>query len=146
MIRAPDAQLCAVPTRYGKSPFPLRGPHYIQGSPPPPAAAVQKVLDVAIAVSEHTVGTKIIADPENVARNYQARKKNTKINFWGPEAARWGGRLPREGVVVEKFVPSLESVSSLGFEGRTLGCPGILPGCPGFVRIFRSLSSSLKNC
>ena len=27
-------------------------------------------------------------------------------------------------------MPSLESLSSLGFEGGKLGCPGILPGCP----------------
>ena len=40
------------------------------------------------------------------------RKKSTKINFLGPETAGWGGGLPREGVVVEKFVPSLESLSS----------------------------------
>ena len=40
----------------------------------------------------------------------------------------WG--LPREGVVAEKFEPSLESLSSLGFEERNLGRPGNLPGCP----------------
>ena len=39
----------------------------------------------------------------------------------GPETAQG---LPREGVVAEKFVPSLESLSSLGFEERNLGCPG----------------------
>ena len=55
---------------------------------------------------------------------HQARKKSTKINFLGPETARWGGGLPREGVVAEKFVPSLESLFSLGFEGRNVGCPG----------------------
>ena len=61
---------------------------------------------------------------------------------WGSSTRRGGGR---------KFVPSLESLSSLGFEERNLGRPGILPGCPGplgvfkkfvqkkFVRIFRSL-------
>ena len=54
----------------------------------------------------------------------QARKKSTKINILGPETARWGGGLPREGVVAEKFVPSLESLSSLGFEERNLGCSG----------------------
>ena len=46
----------------------------------------------------------------------QARKKSTKINFFGPETAWRGGGLPREGVVAEKFVFSLESLSSLGFE------------------------------
>ena len=44
--------------------------------------------------------------------------KSTKINFLGPETARWGGGLPREGVAAENFVPSLESLSSLGFEER----------------------------
>ena len=40
-----------------------------------------------------------------------------------------GGGLPREGVVVEKFVPSLESLSSLGLEGRNLVChPGNFAG------------------
>ena len=56
----------------------------------------------------------------------QAREKSTKINFLGP--ARWGGGLPREGVVAEKFGPSLESLSSLGFEERNLGCPGKFAG------------------
>ena len=28
----------------------------------------------------------------------QARKKSTKINFMGPEIARWGGGLPREDI------------------------------------------------
>ena len=81
----------------------------------------------------------------------QARKKSTKINFLGPETARWGGGLPLEGVVAENFVPALESLSSLGFEERIWDVPGILSGCPGplgvfkkfvqkkFVRIFRSL-------
>ena len=63
----------------------------------------------------------------------------------------WG--LPRDGVVAEKFVPSLESLSSLGLEERNLDVPGILPGrdvpdpcgCSKvcgkkkFVRFFRSL-------
>ena len=39
-----------------------------------------------------------------------------------------GGGLPRQGVVAEKFVPSLESLSSLGFEERNLGCPGNFAG------------------
>ena len=49
------------------------------------------------------------------------KKKSTKINFFGPETAGWGGGLPHEGVGVEKFVPSLESLSSLGFAERNLG-------------------------
>ena len=31
-------------------------------------------------------------------------------------------------VVAEKLVPSLESLSSLGFEERNLGCPGNFAG------------------
>ena len=71
----------------------------------------------------------------------QPRKKSTKINFLGPETARWGGGLPREGVGVENFVPSLETLSSLGFEERNLGCPGIFAGMsrtPGGVRKVRA--------
>ena len=67
----------------------------------------------------------------------QARKKSTKINFLGPETAWWGGGLPREGVGVENFVPSLESLSSLGFEERNLGYPGNFAGMsrtPGGVQ------------
>ena len=38
---------------------------------------------------------------------HQARTQigGTKINFLGLETARWGGGLPREGVVVEKLCP-----------------------------------------
>ena len=59
---------------------------------------------------------------------FQARKKSTKIKFLGPETARWGGGLPREGVVAENFVPALETLSSLGFEERNPGCPGNFAG------------------
>ena len=83
------------------------------------------------------------------------KKKSTKINFLGTETARWGGGLPLEGVVAENFVPALESLSSMGFEERNLGCPGNLAGMsrtPGgvqkvcaknFVCIFRSLLTVL---
>ena len=53
----------------------------------------------------------------------------------GPETTAWGGGLPREGVVVEKFVPSLESFG--GLQGRNLGCPGNFAGMsrtPGGVK------------
>ena len=90
--------------------------------------------------------------------SYQIRpeKKSTKINFWGLETARWGGGHARRGVVAEKFAPSLESLSSLGFEERNLGCPGNFAGMsrtPGgvqkvcakkFARTFRSLSEGVK--
>ena len=47
----------------------------------------------------------------------------------------WG--LPREGVVVEKFVLSLGSLSSLGFQERNLECPRNFAGMsriPGGVQ------------
>ena len=72
-----------------------------------------------------------------VLRVSQAREKSTKINFLGPETAWWGGGLPLEGVVAEKFMPSVESLSSLGFEERNLGCPGNFAGMsrtPGGVQ------------
>ena len=71
----------------------------------------------------------------------QARKKSTKIKFLGPETARWGGGLPREGVVAENFVPALETLSSLGFEERNPGCPGNFAGMsrtPGGVQKVRA--------
>ena len=61
----------------------------------------------------------------------------------------WGSSTRR--VVAEKFMLSLESLSSLGFEERNLGCPGNFAGMSRtlggvqkfvqtkFVRIFRSL-------
>ena len=57
-----------------------------------------------------------------------AGKKSPKINFLGLVTAQWGGGLPHEGVVAERFVPSLESLSALGFEERNLGCPGNFAG------------------
>ena len=51
-----------------------------------------------------------------------------------------GGGLPREGVVAEKFVPSLECLSSLGFEGRNLGCPR------DFVGMSRTPGGCQKVC
>ena len=63
--------------------------------------------------------------------------RQEKINFLGPETTQWGGGLPYEGVVAENFVPSLESLSSLGFEERNLGCPGNFAGMsrtPGSVQ------------
>ena len=51
------------------------------------------------------------------------KKKEHKDKLLGPEIAGWAGGLPREGVGVAKFVPSLASLFSLGFERA-----GILPG------------------
>ena len=50
---------------------------------------------------------------------------------------RWGGGPPHEEVVAEKFVPSLESLSSLGFVEKNLGCPEHFAGMsqtPGGVQ------------
>ena len=68
----------------------------------------------------------------------QARKRAQRLTF--PETARSGGGLPREGVVAEKFVPSLKSLSSLGFEERNLGCPG------NFARMSRTSGGVQKDC
>ena len=83
----------------------------------------------------------------------QARKKSRTINFLGPETVRWGGGLPLEGVVAENFVPALETLSSLGFEERNLGCPGNLAGMsrtPGGVQKVRAKKLrahfSFPNC
>ena len=65
------------------------------------------------------------------------KKRAQRLTFWVRRPPRWGGGLPREGVVAEKFVPSLESLSSLGFEERNLGCPGSFAGMsrtPGGVQ------------
>ena len=70
----------------------------------------------------------------------QARKKSIKISFLGTETARWGGGLPREGVVIKMFVPSLESLSSLGLEGRSLECS------MKFARMFRTPKGVQKVC
>ena len=67
-------------------------------------------------------------------------KKSTKINFLDLETARWGRGLPCEGVVAEKLLPSLESLSSLGFEERNLGCTG------NFAGMSRTLGGVQKVC
>ena len=51
-------------------------------------------------------------------------KMSTKIKLLGPETAQWRGGLRREGMVAEKFAPSLERSSSFGFDESNLGCPG----------------------
>ena len=71
--------------------------------------------------------------------NLRQEKKSTKINF-RPETAGWGGGLAPEVVGVEEFVPYLESLSSLGFEERNLGCPG------NFARLFRTPGAVQKVC
>ena len=66
------------------------------------------------------------------------QEKNTKSSFWGPETARRGGASStREGIGVEKFVPSLESLFCLGSREGTWDVPGILPGCPGPLGAFK---------
>ena len=53
----------------------------------------------------------------------QRAQRLTLCGVW--RTAGWGGGLPREGAVVEEFRPLLESLSSLGFEGGSMGCPEI---------------------
>ena len=57
------------------------------------------------------------------ASKLSGKKKSTEIKFLGAETSGWGGGLPREGVGVEKLVPSLESLFFLDFQGENLGCP-----------------------
>ena len=96
------------------------------------------VLDEGLVLLDSLGANPLVAERAFCASDYcQARKKSTKINFLGPETARWGGDLPLEGVVAENFVPALESLSSLGFEERNLGCPGNFAGMsrtPGGVQ------------
>ena len=59
-----------------------------------------------------------------------------RLTFW-IRRPPGGVGLPREGVVAEKFAPSLKSLSSLGLEERNLGCPGNFAGMsrtPGDVQ------------
>ena len=91
------------------------------------------------AISRSSLGPQVLALFSLHLKFSQARKK-TKINFLGPETPGWGGGLPREGVVVEKFVPSLEHLSSLGLGGRNLGCPG------NFAGMSRTLGGVQKVC
>ena len=49
------------------------------------------------------------------------KKKSTKINFLGPETARWGGGLPREGVGVEKDRALPRRFVFLGFRREESG-------------------------
>ena len=43
-------------------------------------------------------------------------------------------------MVAEKFVPALESLSSLDFEERNLGGPGNLLGCPALLGVFKKFA------
>ena len=75
----------------------------------------------------------------------QASIKSTKINFLGPETARWGGGLPREGVVAETFVPSLESLCLPWVSKRGIwDIPGILPGCPGPLGVLKVCAEKVR--
>ena len=47
---------------------------------------------------------------------------------------------------VEKFAPSLESLSSLGFEEGSWDVPGIWPGCPGPVGVFKKFVQKKFMC
>ena len=55
-------------------------------------------------------------------RNARAKKLCTHLSGKKEEAQQWGPST-RKGGAVEKFVPSLESLFSFGFEAGELGCP-----------------------
>ena len=56
------------------------------------------------------------------------------------------GGLTREGVVAKNFVPSLESLSSLGFERRNLGCPGIFAGMSRTLGGVQKVCATKSSC
>ena len=93
---------------------------------------------------------------DSLVHSSSCKKREHEDELLGPETARWGGGLPREGVVAEKFVPALESLSSLGFEESNLGCAGNFAGmsrtpggvqkvCAKKVRAHFSLPASSDN-
>ena len=45
-----------------------------------------------------------------------------------------------EGVLAEKFVPSLESLSSWVLKGGIWDVPRFLPGCPGTLAVFEKFA------
>ena len=49
------------------------------------------------------------------------KRKEHKDSLLGPETAGWGVHLAREEAVVEKFLPSLDSSVSWGYEEREPG-------------------------
>ena len=54
---------------------------------------------------------------------FRKEKRAQRLSFWVRRPPGGVGAPPREGVVAEKFVLSLESLSSLVFEERNLGYP-----------------------
>ena len=77
-------------------------------------------------------------DPHTYPLNSGMNQRAQRLTFWVRKPADGGG-LPREGVVAEKFVPSLGSLSSLGFEERNLGCPGNFAGMSRTPGVFKRL-------
>ena len=80
---------------------------------------------------------------------FRQEKRAQRLTFWVRRPPGGAGSLPREGVVAEKVVPSLESLSSLGFEERNLGCPGNFTGMsrtPAQRALRDRLMSRGKNC
>ena len=63
-------------------------------------------------------------------KNQRGENQATKVNFLGPETTRWGGGLPREGVVSKKVRAHPRKLVFLGFPRGITGCPRNLLGCP----------------
>ena len=67
----------------------------------------------------------------------QARKRAQRLTFWVRRPPGGVGVFHAKGWWPKKFVPSLESLCSLGFEERNLGCRGNFAGMsrtPGDVQ------------
>ena len=61
-------------------------------------------------------------------KEVRQEKRAQRLTFLVRRPPGGEGVCPPEGVGVEKFAPSLESLSSLAFEERNLGCPGNFAG------------------
>ena len=73
-------------------------------------------------------------------------KRAQRLTFWVRRPPGGVGGLPREGLVAEKFVPALESLSSLGFEERNLGCPRNLAGMSRTFGGVRKVCAKKSSC
>ena len=66
--------------------------------------------------------------PYSLSPTLRQEKRAQRSTFWVQRPPDGGGGLPHKGAALEKFEASLESLSSLGFEGRNLVCPRNVAG------------------